>query len=294
VVLSVIKNIEQEKKMLEQFVESEKNVKNSSQRGKFLITTAMLVCTIFLNGILWSLFAADLGMANGDFELSSVVAPVAITENEPTPPEPIKKADKPEQTQKSDIPTRQDNIARIDEVQPIPEKVATQSNGLKSRPIGPFKISNAPESEGSSPTGNPVRGNETTGNGITNGNSTKIEDDNSKADVPPDKKKVVTEPVVKQPVKTTISRGVINGTAINLPKPIYPAAAKAIHAQGDVSVQVTIDENGNVISANAVSGHPLLKQVSEAAARGAKFKPTFLSDQPVKVTGVIVYKFTAQ
>jgi len=56
-------------------------------------------------------------------------------------------------------------------------------------------------------------------------------------------------------------------------------------------VQVTIDENGNVISASAVSGHPLLRQAAEQAARQAVFKPTLLSDQPVKVTGVIVYNF---
>ncbi len=74
----------------------------------------------------------------------------------------------------------------------------------------------------------------------------------------------------------------------------YPPAAKAIRASGDVNVQVTIDEKGNVISANAVSGHALLRQAAENAARGAKFSPTLLSNQPVKVTGVIVYKFSAQ
>ena len=55
-----------------------------------------------------------------------------------------------------------------------------------------------------------------------------------------------------------------------------------------------IDETGKVISAKAVSGHPLLRDAAERAARGAKFSPTYLSKQPVKVTGLIVYKFTAQ
>jgi len=92
------------------------------------------------------------------------------------------------------------------------------------------------------------------------------------------------------PVKT-ISGGVINGKATSLPKPAYPAAAQAIGASGAVNVQVTIDEKGNVISASAVSGHPLLRQAAEQAARLAKFLPTKLSGQPVKVTGVIVYNF---
>ena len=57
---------------------------------------------------------------------------------------------------------------------------------------------------------------------------------------------------------------------------------------------VTIDENGSVISASAVSGHPLLKQAAEQAARSSKFSPTLLSGQKVKVSGLIVYNFTAQ
>lgn len=91
----------------------------------------------------------------------------------------------------------------------------------------------------------------------------------------------------------TISGGVVNGKARSLPKPVYPAAARAVGASGVVNVQVTIDENGEVISASAVSGHPLLRQAAEQAARTAKFSPTLLQGQPVRVIGVIVYNFVA-
>lgn len=84
---------------------------------------------------------------------------------------------------------------------------------------------------------------------------------------------------------------VVNSSAINLPKPPYPAAARAVKAEGAVNVQVLIDEDGNVVEAKAVSGHPLLRVASEQAALGAKFKPTLLSGQPVKVNGIIVYNF---
>lgn len=90
-----------------------------------------------------------------------------------------------------------------------------------------------------------------------------------------------------------ISVGVINGKALNLAKPAYPSAARAVGAQGAVNVQVTIDEEGNVISASAVSGHPLLQAAAVEAARQSKFAPTLLSGQAVKVTGVIVYNFVA-
>lgn len=89
----------------------------------------------------------------------------------------------------------------------------------------------------------------------------------------------------------TVSGGVLNGKALSLPKPAYPPAAMAVHAGGAVSVQVLIDENGNVIFASAVSGHPLLRAAAESAARGARFSPVLLSGQPVKVSGVITYNF---
>lgn len=91
-----------------------------------------------------------------------------------------------------------------------------------------------------------------------------------------------------------ISGGVLNGKAISLPQPPYPPVAKAVHASGAVVVQVTIDEKGNVISASAVSGHPLLRAAATAAARQARFAPTKLSGEPVKVNGVINYNFVAQ
>ena len=101
-------------------------------------------------------------------------------------------------------------------------------------------------------------------------------------------------PTKPTPPRAPISGGVLNGKATYLPKPAYPPIAKAAHASGIVNVQVTIDENGNVISASAVSGHPLLQPSAVAAARQAKFSQTKLSGQPVKVTGVIVYNFVEQ
>jgi TonB family protein len=99
----------------------------------------------------------------------------------------------------------------------------------------------------------------------------------------------------KAPVtpKAPISGGVLNGKAISLPKPAYPPIAKAAKAAGTVVVQVVVDERGNVISAHAVSGNPILRTAAVEAARGAKFSPTKISGQPVKMTGVITYNFVA-
>ncbi len=92
----------------------------------------------------------------------------------------------------------------------------------------------------------------------------------------------------------TISGGVLNGKATSLPKPPYPSVAKAAKASGTVVVQVLIDEDGDVVTARAVSGHPLLKAAAVSAARQAKFTPTKLAGKPVKVSGVITYNFVAE
>jgi TonB family protein len=94
--------------------------------------------------------------------------------------------------------------------------------------------------------------------------------------------------------KTKIEGGVLNGKALALPQPAYPAIARAAHASGTVSVQVLIDEEGNVIAAHAVDGHPLLQAASVAAARQARFSPTLLEGEPVRVTGIIQYNFIAR
>lgn len=279
--------------MLDQLVESKSNSQNTKRRGGYLVTTGVLVFSMFASGILWSLFAKDLNIGGDNLELSSIVAPVPVNEDVPTEPEPIKEV-KQDNSPKSEDNTyvRKDNIANTSE--PIaPKDVSTSKTNLVSRPNTNFKIGTEDYNPSGGSTG---ASRERTGNDSGPGvvsKSRAVVDPEEDKDPPPSMKKV--EPKIEKPkVPPTISRGVINGTAISLPKPPYPAPAKAVRAGGDVSIQVTIDERGNVISASAVSGHPLLRKAAEDAARGAKFKPTLLSEVPVKVTGIIIYKFTPQ
>ena len=83
-----------------------------------------------------------------------------------------------------------------------------------------------------------------------------------------------------------LNGGVLNGMAISLPRPIYPAMAKQIGASGQVRVQVSVDGNGNVVAARAVTGHPLLRSAAENAARQSKMRV-----DAANMTGQIVYNF---
>jgi protein TonB len=94
-----------------------------------------------------------------------------------------------------------------------------------------------------------------------------------------------------KPILKPVSGGVLNGTAITLPPPVYPDAAKRMRTQGIVTVDVILDESGKVVSANASTGPAILRDAAVQAALKARFSPTKLSGQPVKVSGVIHYKF---
>jgi|SRR5215468_7360034 len=98
----------------------------------------------------------------------------------------------------------------------------------------------------------------------------------------------------KKPTPPPISAGIVNEKAIKLVQPPYPPIAKSAHVSGRVTVQVFIDENGDVFFAAALSGDPLLQAAAITAARQSKFTPTTLAGKPVKVTGVVVYNFVAQ
>jgi TonB family protein len=86
--------------------------------------------------------------------------------------------------------------------------------------------------------------------------------------------------------KKPINGGMLNGKAIYLPQPDVGA-----EATGVVLVQVLIDEQGSVIEAKAVSGPRNLQDAAVSAARLARFTPTTLMGEPVKVSGTLSYNF---
>lgn len=93
------------------------------------------------------------------------------------------------------------------------------------------------------------------------------------------------------PKRNPPTNSYLNGKATKLVKPAYPAEAKGSKASGVINVQVTIDEQGNVIEARAVNGDALLRPAAEEAARNSKFAPTLLQGVPVKIYGIILYNF---
>lgn len=81
------------------------------------------------------------------------------------------------------------------------------------------------------------------------------------------------------------------GDVITKVQPRYPAKAKRVNASGPVDVQITISAEGRVIEAKATSGHPLLREAAEEAARQWVFKPAKLNGVPVETQIVLTFVF---
>jgi periplasmic protein TonB len=289
--------------MFDQLVESKSNAKENTRRGEFLIGSFVVITSLFVGGLLYSLFAKDLGVSGGGLELSSLVTPVPVPEAEPPKPEPVQKQEKQAAETKTDVAVLKE--APVQDMDQSPTKIV-ETKSTKSDAVSASRVPDkfVYGDKNVIPVQNSGR---TSEDGVGGGGGGGVP---RPREVPPPVKEDEPPPSTPKPTPTptpkptpektpppapkTISGGVVNGKAVSLPKPPYPPAAKAVRASGAVNVQVTIDENGNVISASAVSGHPLLQAAAVSAARSAKFSPTMLSGQKVKVTGVIVYNFTAQ
>lgn len=262
--------------MFDNLVESSSHKDDIARKGSFIGVTALiyLVLTVafFVAGIYW--YDAKLGEM--ELELTTLVAPVPVPQVQKEPEQ--KQEAKPQKVEQN-VDVRKELVADVTRTELVPKEVSAKASDVPPVRRGVTTVIGTSDSNAAVP----MPAGPGTGTGVV-GAPAKVQI----ADEPPPPEAKPT------PRAAPISGGVLNGKAISLPKPAYPPIARAARASGTVVVQVLIDENGNVVSAHAVSGHPLLQAAAVGAARSAKFSPTKLSGQPVKVTGVIQYNFVAQ
>lgn len=280
--------------MFEELVETQPSSKGIKSRSSyFLVSSAVLFISLF-SALIFSLFAINLDIDLNDIDMVELVAPIDTTPEKKLLPEletapKLEAKPKPGPAAAPVMTTRQAVIARIDESpQTVPTTTSTVASTQKTRPVdGYLKIGEFDNDGGSfGVAGRGPGGNGTGEGGLGDGTvAERVVEAEEPPPPPAAKPKVVEKPLIR-------SMGVVNGRATVLPIPSIPAAAKVANSLGTVSVKVLIDEKGNVVSADAVSGSVLLRDSSEAAARQAKFAPTLLSGEPVKVSGIINYHFS--
>lgn len=103
---------------------------------------------------------------------------------------------------------------------------------------------------------------------------------------------------VKTPTETAPTNeignfGALNRFASKLAMPVYPQIERVRNTEGLVMVEITLDEEGKVVSAKAVSGPKGLRGAAEDAVRRSKFAPVKVGDKSVKATGFINFNFKA-
>lgn len=269
--------------MFTNLIESESHRKEFKRRSSFFLATVAAYALILFAAGVASIYAYDarLEAQSNSLEILNWVPPVPPTPPRPTHEPPSRLV---RRTTPSNAPV--DRNARVQErtvaVAPTndPTKAPDQI-GVTASPVPPvtdvFRLSNR--------NVDPPR--------IGLGNSGACVTCNDTAPVV----RVQETAPVPTPVKPkpqTLTSTMLVSKAISLPKPAYPLMAKAIGAQGSVAVQILVDEQGKVISAQAVSGHPTLLRAAREAAFQARFTPTVLNGQPVKIQGVITYNFVLQ
>lgn len=268
--------------MFTNLIESSSHKTELKRRGSyFLFTTAIYVVLFTVAGVL-SIYAYDARLEEPPIEIV-MVSPLDHQPPAPTPVNRPPASVSPDHSRPAAVAVRRDPMASVNVPQVVPNSVSAQPNTNPPVPDrGGYTVGN----ENLDPianAGGPGRASGS-GPGVPGGRGTVV----LNIGAPPE------PPVRKTVTPRLISKGVITGEATFLPKPAYPPIAKQMRAHGPVSVQVLIDETGKVVSATAVKGNPVLLHAAEKAALQARFKPTRLSDQPVKVSGVITYNFVLQ
>ena len=262
--------------MFDNLVESSSHKDDITRKSSFigitLLVYAVLITAFVVAGVLWY----DARLGDMELELTTLVAPVPVPQQQKEPE--AKQEAKPQKVEQN-VDIRKELVASVDESRLPPKEISAKASDVPPVRRGVTTVIGTSDSNAQAPM--PAG----PGSGSVVGAPAKVQI----ADEPPP-----PEAPKPTPPRAPISGGVLNGKAISLPKPAYPPIARAAHASGTVVVQVLIDENGSVVSAHAVSGHPLLQGAAVGAARQARFSPTKLSGQPVKVTGVIQYNFVAQ
>ena len=263
--------------MFTNLIESTSHAREFKRRGSFvLFTTATYVVLFVITGVV-SIYAYDARLEQQNLETISWLSPHDLIPEQPQVTTAPQRPQTTRETNNSNVTERAEAMASVNVPQRPPDLVSTTPNPTPPVPDhGDWFITGRNREAGGLPVGPGSSG----GGQVV-----------ASRQIVPTIEDPPPPPADPPKPKTIISEGPINGRAVSLPKPVYPPIAKTAGIQGVVSVQVLIDENGRVVSAKAIDGSPTLRPEAQRAAMQARFSPTTLGGQPVRVSGVITYNF---
>ena len=260
-----------------------------ARKGRFFLCTLGVYGLLLLVVGVASVYAYDSHLSTQNLELYTLVAlPPATAQEQERPDEPRR----PAGTRHNEIAQRTDAIERLLDSTRPPDTISTERNRVAEIPKNrSFVISD----RNTDPADNGGGLNNLPGVGHVPGNNrNNVVVPVATDDPEPPPRATPTPAHVKPPERIRVASSVISSKIITKPAPAYPVIAKQVGAQGAVTVEILIDEQGRVVSAHATSGHPLLRTAAQQSAYQARFSPTSIAGQPVKVSGIITYNFILQ
>jgi protein TonB len=268
--------------MFTNLIESQSRRREFKRRSSFFLFTVAAYAVILSGVGIGSIYAYD---AQLEAQANSLEVMSWVPQVTPPAPKPIADPVRPRRPAASTAPVdrnvtqsvRTDAIARPDDPTKVPDRIGTEASRIP--PVtGRFVL-------GDRNVDPPVASNNESST-CTNCLSTPA------TVVLPEKPP--EPPVVKPPPTLRVPSTILSGKAESLPQPSYPKIAKDAGIHGPVSIQILVSEEGKVLSAQIVSGNPMLTFAARDAAMRARFSPTILNGQAVKIQGMITYNFTLQ
>jgi periplasmic protein TonB len=108
-----------------------------------------------------------------------------------------------------------------------------------------------------------------------------------RAEEPPEPKR----PAPRTPVR--VSAPILQSKLVHRVDPIYPPLAIRTHTSGEVILEATIDEEGNVMQpVRVLKGHPLLVDAAVQAVSQWKYSPTIQGGEPMQIIALVTVVFT--
>jgi len=267
--------------MFANLIESDSHRKELKRRSSFFLATIAAYTVILFAAAIVSIYTYDarLEAQTSSLELLNWVPPVMPETPRPreTQPQPNRRSNPSNAPRDPNIriPIRAEGVAPTNDPTKVPDHPGTQASAVPPV-VGVFRQGTI--------NADPAAVTDTRGCATCSGTES-------------GRVVVDTPPPAPTPVKHETERVtsvVLVSKAISLPQPVYPPIARQIGAHGTVLVQILVDENGKVLTAQSVSGHPTLLGAAKEAALRARFTPTVLNGVPVKIQGVITYNFILQ
>jgi protein TonB len=269
--------------MFSNLVESGSHAADRARRSSFFIGTLICYSLLLVTTGVASVYTYKAQLDDQNLELVEMISPAPL-------PAENTHADTPHtanSARNNNISKRTELIAPLATNIKPPDTISTKPNNVPEMPRwGTVMISDR-NSDADLPSG-PTGPAGPAGNNAAATQPRVIVAEGT--DIPPPVKATPTP----APKMISLPSNIISSKVLSKPVPAYPIIAKQAHIYGVVMVEILIDEQGRVISAQATSGHPLLREAARQAALQARFTPTQLNGQTVKVSGVITYNFVLQ